>query len=263
MIWLRAKLRRALGALPKASNEFSIDNASWAFLQFHATEVSRIRSSVHNAGMRRHHRREQFQFDIDHLQAYHSIFLGDTGVQLIGINSNPSHPSNTPHDVAVGNFPLLPLRTKTRGPAHALPALSPALSSFEIDPDSESYDILDETLSLFRANTFFRNFEIKGPADRLLIYGILFISECLSKVQSNADARSAEKALINGALEQFAIPGDANFPLNQAFEAPADRMQAEQLRGYLSQVRQELAMRLHQRLYNDGSGPSKVNPIPS
>lgn len=72
------------------------------------------------------------------------------------------------------------------------------------------------------------------------------------------DARSAEKALINGALEQFAIPGDAHFPLNQAFEAPADRAQAEQLRGYLSQVRQELAMRLHQRLYQDGTGPSKV-----
>lgn len=72
------------------------------------------------------------------------------------------------------------------------------------------------------------------------------------------DARSAEKVLINGALEQFAIPGDANFPLNQAFEAPSDRTQAEQLRGYLSQVRQELAIRLHQRLYEGGAGPSKV-----
>ena len=73
------------------------------------------------------------------------------------------------------------------------------------------------------------------------------------------DARGAEKALINGALEQFAIPGDANFPLNQAFEPPADRIQAEQLRGYLGQIRQELAMRLHQRLYENGIGPSKVS----
>jgi actin related protein 2/3 complex, subunit 3 len=132
------------------------------------------------------------------------------------------------------------------------------VSPLDVDPDSESYDILDETLSLFRANTFFRNFEIKGPADRLLIYGILFVSECLNKVKPNMDSRAAEKALINSALEQFAIPGDANFPLNQAFEAPNDRMQAEQLRGYLCQVRQELAMRLHQRLYENGSGPSKV-----
>jgi actin related protein 2/3 complex, subunit 3 len=136
------------------------------------------------------------------------------------------------------------------------------MSPLDVDPDSESYDILDETLSLFRANTFFRNFEIKGPADRLLIYGILFLSECLNKVKPNMDARSAEKALINDALEQFAIPGDPTFPFNQAFEAPRDKMEAEQLRGYLSQVRQELAVRLHQRLYEGGSVPSKVGCSP-
>lgn len=48
-------------------------------------------------------------------------------------------------------------------------------------------------LSLFRANTFFRNFEIKGPADRLLIYGILFLSECLGKVKGGMGAKEAEK----------------------------------------------------------------------
>ncbi len=48
-------------------------------------------------------------------------------------------------------------------------------------------------LSLFRANTFFRNFEIKGPPDRLLIYGILFVSECLGKIKSGHGPREAEK----------------------------------------------------------------------
>lgn len=183
---------------------------------------------------------------------------------ILGLSSSVSFllPPLIPRHLTVsikGNFPLLPLRTKTRGPAYALPALPPSVPPLDIDPDSESYDILDETLSLFRANTFFRNFEIKGPADRLLIYGILFLSECLNRVKPNMDARGAEKSLIGCALEQFAIPGDANFPLNQAFEAPHDRMQAEQLRGYLSQVRQELGTRLHQRLYEGGSGPSKVS----
>ena len=28
-------------------------------------------------------------------------------------------------------------------------------------------DILDESIDLFRANSLFRNFEIKGPADRV------------------------------------------------------------------------------------------------
>lgn len=90
----------------------------------------------------------------------------------------------------IGNFPLLPLRTRTRGPAYTLPALDSALpASQSPEPDSESYDALDEVLSLFRANTFFRNFEIQGPADRLLIYGILFVSECLSKVRPSMGVR--------------------------------------------------------------------------
>ncbi|KZF20548.1 ARP2/3 complex, 21 kDa p21-Arc subunit [Xylona heveae TC161] len=175
------------------------------------------------------------------MPAYHSIFLQDPGVRIIG------------------NFALLPLRTKTRGPAYQLPALPTGGNEFDIDPDSESYDPLDEVLSLFRANTFFRNFEIKGPADRLLIYGILFVSECLGKIRPGMSQREAERAVMNTALDNnFAIPGDATFPLNQAFEAPRDRNDAELMRGYLSQVRQELAVRLLARVYaDDPSTPSK------
>ncbi|KAK2743989.1 subunit of the Arp2/3 complex [Myotisia sp. PD_48] len=173
------------------------------------------------------------------MPAYHSIFLEEADVQTIG------------------NFPILPLRTRTRGPAYALPPLPQGSSDLDISPDSESYDCLDETLALYRANTFFRNFEIKGPADRMLIYGILFISECLSKVKHGMTSREAEKILINTSLDHFAIPGDAAFPLNQAFEAPKDRQDAEALRQYLSQVRQEMAIRLHTRLYPGGEGPSK------
>lgn len=46
---------------------------------------------------------------------------------------------------------------------------------------------------MFRANTFFRNFEIKGPADRVLIYGILYVSEVLSKIKPGMSRRDAEK----------------------------------------------------------------------
>ena len=64
----------------------------------------------------------------------------------------------------------------------------------------------------------------------MLIYGILFLSDCLGKVRAGMSARDAEKTLINAALDQFAIPGDASFPLNQAFEPPASRQDAESLR---------------------------------
>ena len=133
-------------------------------------------------------------------QAYNSVFNSDPNVPRI-----------------IGNFPLLPLRTKTRGPAYTLPVPSPPLPANESpDPDSDSYDILDEVLALFRANTFFRNFEIQGPADRLLVYGIWFVSDCLTKIRPHASLRDAQKDVMNLALDlNFAIPGDPGWPLNQ------------------------------------------------
>jgi len=175
------------------------------------------------------------------MPAYNSIFNDEPDIRL------------------VGNFPLLPLRTRTRGPAYSLPPVDLPVSQTP-DVDSESYDAIDEVLSLFRANTFFRNFEIRGPADRLLIYGILFVSECLGKVRPTMSVREAQKELQNIALDNnFAIPGDPGFPLNQMFEAPRDRQDAELLRQYLSQVRQEIAARLLARLYPEGGDgkPSK------
>ncbi|KAI9895036.1 MAG: subunit of the Arp2/3 complex [Vezdaea aestivalis] len=173
------------------------------------------------------------------MPAYHSVFNEDADVRLIG------------------NVPLLPLRTRTRGPAYVLPPLNAGESEIGLSPDHESFDPLDEALDLFRANTFFRNFEIKGPADRLLIYGILFVGEALGKIKSHMGRRDAEKAVTNCALEQFSIPGDAGFPLNQSFEAPRDKSDAETLRQYLSQVRQELGFRLLGRIYAGGDTPSK------
>jgi actin related protein 2/3 complex subunit 3 len=151
------------------------------------------------------------------------------------------------------------------------------VTELTIDAAHESYDPLDEILALFRANTFFRNFEIKGPADRVMIYGILYVSEVLGKIRPGMARREAEKvrsilhaqryfaanpatqAVNNIALDtNFAIPGDAGFPLNQAFEAPQDRNSAEVLRQYIMQMRQELATRLLNRVYADETGqPSK------
>ena len=84
-------------------------------------------------------------------------------------------------------------------------------------------DIIDEVLDLFRANCFFRNFEIQGNADRVLIYLILFISDCLGKLTKNPPQKEALKILNGRALDHFAIPGDPTFPLNALYSAPANR----------------------------------------
>ncbi|KAK9446513.1 actin-related protein 2/3 complex subunit 3 [Limtongia smithiae] len=166
---------------------------------------------------------------IPSMPAYHSTFL------------------NEPDTRVVGNFAVMPLRTKFRGPAY---------------PTADDYDILDEILDLFRANSFFRNFEIKGPADRTLIYGILFITDCLSALATKAGGppplTEAGRVLNTLALEHFSIPGDPGFPLNSLYLAPRDRSEADLLRAYLSQFRQELAVRLLARVYSDGADkPSK------
>lgn len=177
------------------------------------------------------------------MPAYNSIFNED---------------SSPPNTINIGKFPLLPLRTRVRGPASTLPPSNLA-AHLSPEPNDESYDALDEVLSLFRANTFFRNFEIQGPADRLLIYGILWISECLGKIRPSASAREAQKEIQSIALDlNFAIPGDPGFPLNQLFNPPSNNHEAETLRQYMSQLRQELSNRLLARIYEDGTDkPSK------
>ncbi|KAG5648867.1 hypothetical protein DXG03_000216 [Asterophora parasitica] len=147
----------------------------------------------------------------------------------------------------VGNVAILPIKTRIRGPAP------------QADPSQP--DIIDETLDLFRANSLFRNFEIKGPADRTLIVLILFVSDCLAKIGSARTVPTqieASKSLNTLSVDSFPIPGDANFALNAHYAPPAGRSDGEYLRQYLTQVRQELAARLVEKLYADGTGkPSK------
>lgn len=158
------------------------------------------------------------------MPAYHSTFLSEN------------------NERSVGNVVLLPFHTQYRGPLY---------------PATSEYDIVEETLDLFRANSFFKNFDIKGPADRLLIYGILFTSNCLQKITPKLPQRDAARALNNLALDSFALPGDIGFPLNAMYQAPANKNEADLLRAYLQQFRQELADRLLKRVYGDDGLPSK------
>lgn len=43
------------------------------------------------------------------------------------------------------------------------------------DRFKDEYDIIDEAIDLYRANCLFKNFEITGPGDRVLVYLTLFI----------------------------------------------------------------------------------------
>lgn len=121
----------------------------------------------------------------------------------------------------IASVSILPFRSRIRGPAPPPLSVTPA--------EAEGLDIIDEAIDLFRPNSLFRNFEIKGGADRLLIYLILFISQCLGIIGASRTALSqneAVKQLSTTAVDQFHLPGDAGFPLNNLYAAPANRMEA-------------------------------------
>lgn len=159
------------------------------------------------------------------MPAYHSTFDADNAQSQV-----------------IGNLVLLPIHTQFRGPAY---------------PPDQEYDIVEETIDLFRPNSFFRNFEVKGPADRLLIYGILFVSDCLSKLQRTMSAKEANRALNSLAVDLFALPGDIGFPLNNVYLPPKTKNESELSRAYLQQFRQEVADRLLKRIFSEGDVPSK------
>nr|SVE75415.1 EOG090X0EJM [Daphnia dolichocephala] len=157
------------------------------------------------------------------MPAYHSQFL------------NPPQ--------TVGNMAILPLKTQFRGPA---------------PKETGESDILDEALYYFKANVFFRTYEVKSEADRLLIYLTLYITECLKKLQKCSNKNTAQNDMYTLAISKFDIPGEPGFPLNSVYAKPTSQYEADLLRQYLTQARQEMGLRLVDKVFCTEDGkPSK------
>lgn len=119
---------------------------------------------------------------------------------------------------------ILPLKTNIRGPAPPAPG--------------DTLDIADEILDFFRANVLFSNFEIQGGADRVLVYGTLYVHACLKKMENLNHEQGkhkereflyyfieilfeiAKRTLQTYAVDTFSLPGDSGFPLGGMTPAP-------------------------------------------
>ena len=55
-------------------------------------------------------------------------------------------------------------------------------------------DIIDEILGFFKANVLFKHFEVKGGVDRVLIYLILYTTQCLQKLEKSTTPIDGLKA---------------------------------------------------------------------
>ncbi|KAA1106492.1 subunit of the Arp2/3 complex [Puccinia graminis f. sp. tritici] len=108
-------------------------------------------------------------------------------------------------------------QSKIRGPAPPL-------------ANPSDMDIVDEALDLFKSNSLFRNFKIKGFADWVLIYLILFTSDCLHRISllkpHQKNKNEASKQLLSYSLDNFFLPGKPGFPMNGIYAPPKDKIDA-------------------------------------
>lgn len=152
------------------------------------------------------------------MPAYHSAFNDGAGTEVCGLA-------------------ILPLRGKVRGPAPV--------------QHTDEEDIIDESIRLFRANVLFKNFEVKGAADRTLLYLTIFIHQCLKKVErltNKADALRTLSALASGS---HILPGEPGWPLSGFIPVPKPGQETEVLKNYLRQLREATALRLVDRVFDD------------
>jgi actin related protein 2/3 complex subunit 3 len=108
-------------------------------------------------------------------------------------------------------------------------------------------DIIDEALIYFRANVLFKNFPIKGDADKLLIYITIFIQKCLETI-CNQEIDKA-KALMKNLIDECEwIPNLKSHFLNSLVNLKNDEV--VELQVFLKSVRKELVNRLQYLLYD-------------
>lgn len=144
----------------------------------------------------------------------------------------------------------------------------------------EELDIIDEAFLYFKPNVFFKAYEIQSNADRVLIYLTLYIIECLKRLARLNCREAGLQELHALAISRFDIPGkafsvnlpfplsevniflsskgDPGFPLNAVYLKPNSAEEADYLRQYILQLRQECGVRLVDRVFDGQTGkPSK------
>merc|ERR1711935_165116 len=110
---------------------------------------------------------------------------------------------------------------------------------------------VDQALDVFKANILFKQFKIETDVDRVLVYITLYIIDCLKKLQKCSNKERAAQTMKAAALEAFALPGDSNFPLNAFFSKPKTSQEKEELKKYMTQMRQVTGSKLVERVFSE------------
>lgn len=151
-------------------------------------------------------------------QMYHSSFVNEDGVKK-----------------ACG-CPLLPLKTHIKGPAPGADQGKEGIDTVRRGSWgrlflsarwlSDAVDIVDEAITFFRANVFFKNFDVQSSADKLLVYLTLYINVALKRLEGCRTLAEGTKAIINLGLETVPVPGEQGFPFSGLFTPPQSKKEA-------------------------------------
>ena len=120
-------------------------------------------------------------------------------------------------------------------------------TKLSVNLDQIELDIIDEAIIYFRANVLFKNFNIEGDADKLLVYITVFIQKCLEKANDPNPAKAKEN--MKKLVEQCEyVPKTENFfnvlVIKKDKEVP-------DLQKYLKSIRKETVERLIYILFED------------
>ncbi|KAL7718695.1 Actin-related protein 2/3 complex subunit 3 [Entamoeba marina] len=135
-----------------------------------------------------------------------------------------------------GRFPLMQFKTKVKVNAKFI-------------SKGTGEDIVDEAITYFKANIFFRNYDMsQNEGDKLLVYLTFYISSLLLKFNGKTKS-DCEKLAYSLAIENFALPGDGKFCLAGLVD-PLRGTEKDNVRAYMTAIRHETGLRLVQEFLN-------------
>ena len=98
---------------------------------------------------------------------------------------------------------------------------------------------------------------MQGAGDRTLIYLTLVIHQFIKKVEKAANKAEALHILAPIAASAHHMPGEPGWPLGPLIAQPRSVAEGDALKGYLKQLREALAPRLLERVFNADGTPNK------
>ena len=123
--------------------------------------------------------------------------------------------------------------------------------------DAKEKDIIDEALELFRALVLFKNFKVKGPADKTVVFLTCFTQKVLQELKRHEKNQQKAHGIVD---ELIKLPVDLNSPeyfMNKLalFHKAKNPAEGQKMQKYLMALKVETWKRLQTILYDDKTGP--------